>query len=291
MLRKLLCATDFSPGSEHALGLAARIAAETSAELVVAHVWHVPPIGFDDYPVSSDALQQMLADVDRELAAAAARARAFGVAHVSTRVLDGVPWTSIVDAARDDASLDLIVIGTRGRTGFTRWVLGSVAEHVVRSAPCSVLVARGRGEHTPFAHVACAVDFSEQSREAVRQAAQLAAPGLEGLSLVHVVQRPELPRADIARELVVDLDRRAGLELERWAAAIEPRPRVAVRCDVRVGDPASEVLAAVEADDTIDLIAVGSRGRTGLQRMLLGSVAEKIVRNAPVPVLVARRRP
>jgi len=290
MFRKLLCPIDFSPGSEHALGLAARIAAEADAELVIAHAWYTPPLAFGDYALPAASLQQMIDDEKRSLDEAAARARAFGVARVATTVVEGVPWDRIVDLVRADHAFDLVVIGTRGRTGVARWVLGSVAEQVVRHAPCSVLVARGRGEHAPFDHVVCPVDFSDASSEAVRQAALLAAPGGEGLSLWHVITPPVLHGTVPTPDLVADLDRRATLELERWAARIEPKPGVAVRCDIRVGDPSSEVLSAVDEDDSIDLIAVGSHGRTGIRRVLLGSVADRIVRYAPCPVLVARAR-
>jgi len=285
----MLCPIDFSRGSDHALGLAARIAAEVGAELVIVHAWHVPPIAYREYALPANSLEHAFADEASGLVELAERARAFGVASVSTRVVEGVPSDRIVEIAQADHAFDLIVIGTRGRTGVARWVLGSVAEHVVRHAPCSVLVARGRDEHAPFDHIACPVDFSDHAREAVHQATWLAARGGDGLSLWHVID-PRVLRGVATPDLVADLDRRASLELERWAARIEPAPPVALRCDIRVGDPADEVLAGVEADDSIDLIAVGARSRTGIRRALLGSVAEKLVRHARCPVLVARTR-
>jgi nucleotide-binding universal stress UspA family protein len=79
-----------------------------------------------------------------QLAKSKTEAQQLGVKEVATRLLTGVPWDEIVSAARSDSAVDLIVIGTHGRTGLAHVLLGSVAEKVVRHAPCPVLVVRGR---------------------------------------------------------------------------------------------------------------------------------------------------
>ena len=291
MFHKILCPIDFAPASQHALRLAARIAADHDAELTVVHVWYIPPLTAGEFPIPADALKTMIDDEQRGLDEAVAQAVALGAKRVSSRVLTGVPWDRIVDAVRQDRAFDLVVVGTHGRTGIARWMLGSVAEKVVRHAPCSVLVARGRGEAASLRHALCPLDFSEHSRFALEQAAQLVVAGGEGLSLVHVIEPPRVHQTTPPlSDLVNDLDRRATLQLEQWASETKRAEGVAIASDIRVGDPASEVLSMIEDDDTIDLVAVGTHGRTGIQRVLIGSVAEKIVRHAPCPVLVARRR-
>jgi len=88
-------------------------------------------------------------------------------------VLHGVPWDQIVEAAREDPTVDLIVMATHGRSGLARVLLGSVAEQVIRHALCSVLAARAPGGVQPFRKVLCPIDFSEESRHALERAAEL----------------------------------------------------------------------------------------------------------------------
>ena len=291
MIRKIICPVDFAPASQHALHVAARIAADRDAELEIVHVWHVAPLMSGEFPIPADALKVMLEDEQNGLAAAVQDAKNQGARRVTSSALDGIPWDRIVDAARRDAQCDLIVLGTHGRTGVARWMLGSVAEKVVRHAPCSVLIARGRGEIGTFRHALCPVDFSDSSRAAVDQAGQLVSGSYAKIDLLHVVEPPHIHRIEPpTADVMYDLDKRATAKLDEWATRTERAPGVAITTDLHVGDPATEVLSRIEDDNSIDLVAVGTHGRTGIHRVLVGSVAEKIVRHAPCPVLVARRR-
>jgi nucleotide-binding universal stress UspA family protein len=150
---RILCPTDFSSGSQQALRVATRIAKETNAELVLIHVWYTPPMAFvGDHTFSRPAIQQIVDDAQQGLDAAAREASAADAQRVAFKMLNGAPWAEIVSLLEKDA-FDLCVIGTHGRTGLGRILLGSVAEKVVRHAPCSVLVVRPDGEVQPFAHV------------------------------------------------------------------------------------------------------------------------------------------
>jgi universal stress protein A len=144
-VRKILCPVDFSAGSREALLRAAETAIKDHAELVLVHIaeprtW----IGMSEAPLPADAIQQMADDEQAHLDAAVAEARALGVATVTSHMLTGAPADAIVEIARADRAIDLIVMGTHGRTGLRHAVLGSVAEKVVRLAPCAVLVTRPR---------------------------------------------------------------------------------------------------------------------------------------------------
>jgi nucleotide-binding universal stress UspA family protein len=86
------------------------------------------------------------------------------------------------------------------------------------------------------------------------------------------------------------LDRRSAELLDQWASQLRGKISVPVTTTARIGWPGAEILAALDRDSTVDLVVMGSHGRTGIKRVLLGSVAEKIVRHARCPVLVARRR-
>jgi nucleotide-binding universal stress UspA family protein len=290
--KKVLCPVDFSPGSQRAMQVAVRLAGEMDAELVLAHAWYVPA---SVYPSEEPLLPQLAESVSDEAARGLTdvvrEAAALGASRVTWRLLHGVPWRAIVDALDDDPAIDLAVIGTHGRTGLSRFLLGSVAEKVVRHAPCSVLAVRPDGEVKPFTHVMVPVDFSAAARHAIDRAAELVRPGGAGITLLHVIEAPvsysgELPDPELLREL----DRRGAEYVDRAATELRSRVSVPVTTQSRVGWPGAETLAALERDPTIDVIVMGSHGRTGIKRVLLGSVAEKVVRHARCPVLVARKR-
>jgi len=288
--QKILCATDFSAGSEHALRVAVRLAVRSQAELVIAHVWHVPALAFaNEMTFPADTLMRMIEDDKHGLTVALGEAKRLGAARVSTRLLTGVPWEQITDTLQAEPAFDLVVMGTHGRTGITRVLLGSVAEKVVRHAPCSVLAVRGPGDVMPFRHVLCPVDFSESSHNAVELAATLVEPGGAGIQLLHAIELPTAYSRDpLQVNFVVDLDRRASAQLETWASRLHEEVAVPIVTRATSGSPVAQTLAALDDDPTFDLVVMGSHGRTGVQRVVLGSVAETIVRHAPCPVLVAR---
>ncbi|HET7505224.1 MAG TPA: universal stress protein [Kofleriaceae bacterium] len=290
--QKILCPIDFSPGSQQAMEVAVRLATASGGKLVLAHAWYLPPLAYGgEYPVAPDAVQLLVDDEQRGLDAAARDAAALGARNVETVMLSGVPWQQLIDLLRADSAFDLVVMGTHGRTGLSRFLIGSVTESVVRQSPCPVLVVRSRDAGKPFVHVLCPVDFSPCSREAVDLAAAVAAPGGAGITLLHVIELPvsysgEPPVAGFAE----DLDRASARLLEQWARELTAKVSVPVTTRSRIGSPGAQILAVLDADPTFDLVVMGSHGRTGIRRMLLGSVAEKVVRHAACPVLVTHSR-
>lgn len=287
---KILCPTDFSPGSERALRVAARMANTADAELVMVHAWHIPPSAFaGEYIFPPHTIEDIVDDSQRGLDEAVRQAAMHGARRVSGRLLSGTPWVEIVDQLEKEA-FDLCVIGTHGRTGLARIFLGSVAEKVIRHAPCSVLVVRPDTEVDRFSHVLVPIDFSEGARAALERAAQLVDPA-GTITVLHVIEVPvaysgEITIPDLAR----NLDKRATAALEEEAARLARETPATVRIRSRIGYPGAQTLAALDADSSIDLVVMGSHGRTGIARVLLGSVAEKVVRHARCPVLIARKR-
>ena len=146
-LRKILCPIDFSEGSKEALRNACDLALGSGAALRLVHVWEVPLwLTTSQMPVSPDVVQELI-DLDQQnLDAALADAKRAGVKDVTAELLRGVAWDEVVRLAKNDSQIDLIVMGTHGRTGLRHVLIGSVAEKVVRQAPCRVLVTRVRGE-------------------------------------------------------------------------------------------------------------------------------------------------
>jgi len=289
-IQKILCAVDFSSGARQAMATAVRLANEHEAELTLAHAWYIPTALAGEYSYPDDIVSQIVDDAKRGLVDAEAEVRKLGAKRVTTKLFHGQPWQEIVDAAKSDPAVDLIVTGSRGRTGLSRVLLGSVAELVVRHATCPVLTVHPQNEPKPFAHVLCPVDFSPSSRAAVELAIEMTQAGGAGVTLLHVVDMAFASGELQPPEIYRDVDRRAAALLDTWCRELSAKSAVRVSQRTRAGSPGAELLAALEADRTFDLVVMGSHGRTGLPRLALGSVAEKTVRHAHCPVLVVHRR-
>jgi nucleotide-binding universal stress UspA family protein len=165
---------------------------------------------------------------------------------------------------------DLIVMGAHRRT----------ALRLVRHARCSVLVVDPVAEPRSYCNILVAVDFSACSRRALEQAADLASRSGAAVTVLHVIELPVVYGQDA--------DLHSSGALDDWSDLVEAQTRSHVTRLVRTGSPAPEVLSTAAEDPSLDLIVVGSHGRRGLERMLLGSVAENVVRHATRPVMVAR---
>lgn len=293
MFHKILCPVDFSPGSQQAVRVAVQLAEDTKAELRLAHVWHLPSLAFAaEHPYPASAIAQMVAASREELGTAVHDAEKLGARRLSSVLLEGLPWQALCDAIDADGEIDLVVMGTHGRTGFRRLLLGSVAEKVVRLAPCSVMVVRGRAAAPPHRHVLVPVDFSPCSKHAVEVAASLAGRAGVRVTLLHVLQLPSVHTPEMSMPVYFeDIEGAAQRQLEEWAGVVRAKASVPVVTRTLLGQPAAEILTSLDADPSVDLVVIGSHGRKGLGRLLLGSVAEQVVRHAPCPVLVARERP
>lgn len=144
-LRKILCAVDFSESSRVAMRFAAELAASTHTPLVLAYVWELPRALYAAHmPISPGAMQELVDAEQKRFKEWADDARTLGAPQVTTQFLTGVAFAEIVRAATDDVTIGLVVMGTNGRTGLRHVLIGSVAEKVVRHAPCRVLVTRDR---------------------------------------------------------------------------------------------------------------------------------------------------
>ena len=143
IFQKILVPVDFSPYSSFALRMAADIAGRLNAAVTLLHVHDPVPYALpgDLQSISKDQQGQLRAEIEKELAALRVRAETAGAAGVQTLIANGPAAETIAQCA-ERGGFDLVVIGTHGRRGFQRMLLGSVAERVVRLAPCPVLTVR-----------------------------------------------------------------------------------------------------------------------------------------------------
>jgi nucleotide-binding universal stress UspA family protein len=294
MTHRILVAVDLSDASIAALRAARALAVTRNATLAVVHVVagvaDVRPFFPQSYGINAidtvelerlaaEALERRVAEVE-------------GGAGAERFIEIGAPYAEIVRRA-EAWKADLVVVGSHGKTGVSRALLGSVAEHVARVAHCPVLVSRpGRGSGLVMA----ATDLSDPSLPAIARASEEAR--LQGARLV-VVHASETPLASYGAAAAALLGNvapalTAEQEQERRAALVTvlqgAMGRFGAQGEALVvdGDAVAGVVGAIEARQP-DLLVVGTHGRTGISRLLLGSVAEKLVRLADCSVLVVRQ--
>jgi len=289
--RRILVPTDFSETADVALDLARRLAVVFGAELHLLHV----RILLDD-PNQEEELQAELERLmnrsdqrTRELLGRARDDASDVVIH--PHLVRGIaPAESIVEAA-GDLGCDLVAMGTHGRRGLKHLLLGSVAEEVTRTSTMPVLTVRSgapAGRGTP-SRILVPSDFSETSLAAVDTAADWARALGATVTLLHVVEPvvyPEFYAVDLMPEDVMDRIReRSGQALERIAS--EHLSGIESSAQVAVGR-ATEVILEEAVPGKHDLVILASRGLSPLEHLLLGSVAEGVIRRSAVPVLTVR---
>ncbi len=304
VLQRILFPTDFSACAEGAYRHAAWVADRFGAELHVLHVVEDASAPERDWPEAAGTghVRVSLADVCEDLGLPLPPpAEDYDpydlVEVVEAEVVGRKAPEAILDYAHDE-EVDLVVIGTHGRRGWRRGVLGSVAEAVTRRAPCPVLTVRpldapGEGEWPP-SRVLLAIDRPSTDRaareevpDAARWAARLAVVYRAPLDLVHMAD-PAVAALAGGAEAAADRARVRGALVELADVLAEASGvDLPVRIHVWTGEPAAAVREAAEETRT-HLVVVGTHGRSGPGRALLGSVAEDLVRTAPCPVLVAR---
>jgi nucleotide-binding universal stress UspA family protein len=297
-IRRILCPVDFSYFSRRALDLAFTLAARSGAEITALHVTAAsfPPMAaFPEVPALFPLDAAVMERLRAELASFVAPSRTPDIP-LRTVVAEGAPVTTILLEA-EALRADLIVMGTHGVGGFERWVLGSVAEKVLRKAPCPVLtVTAARQGPFPldpgrFGEVLCAVDLSEGSKETLADAVSMAQGAGAHLTLLHVLEDAPQEAAAVAQ---------AGLDLSAYRAqrCQEARQRLRalakdVGCAhdqiVKTGTPYREILALAEEREA-GLVVVGVHGRRFLDMFHFGSTAHHVVRGAECPVLTVRAR-
>lgn len=274
----ILFPTDFSDIAQRAFPLACSLARDCGARMVVLHV--APPADHDpflalgnreeSYQNSWQSLRQMLPPASD--------------VHIEHRLESGDAGQEILQVAQR-VKAGLIVVGTHGRSGLERLLVGSVAEQVLRGATCPVLAVKNGALVPKIRTILFPTDLSEASESALGVAFSLARDYHAHLIILQVASfGGAVPYSELERILKQSSGYRHELEDKLRQCQ---RPECKAEFRVVEGDSAEQIVRVAQ-EARCDLIVMGSHGRTGLARLLMGSVAEKTLRNAPCPVLLVK---
>lgn len=211
-----------------------------------------------------------------------------GISH-DTDVVQGNPPQTIVEYA-ERYEYDLIVMPTHGREGISRYLLGSVSEKVIRLSPTPVLTTRMQPDERhqfPYQNILIPTDGSPGAERAGKHGLSLAESLDATVHVLSVVEDTALG-ADV-RSVIADqdLEKAAKAAVDDLVSEAESREITETVTHIHTGNPVEQILQYIDAND-IHVVVMGATGRRGTDRILLGSVAEKTVRSAPVPVLTLR---
>ncbi|RMF59560.1 MAG: universal stress protein [Calditrichaeota bacterium] len=293
---KILVPTDFSRDANRALYYAEFLSAPYESEIILLHVIslfeHDPNNPEHTFPNAEEVYQTLEAAAASQLERLHHDHRHLRLRKETVRGIS--PAEEILNfAARE--GVDLIVMGTHGRSGLSHFLLGSVAEKVIRHMQCPVITIRythGNGSlPSRLKRVVVPLDFSAYSRQALNHAVALAQQHGAALALLHVIEERVHPAYYVTGDvslfkLLPDLRERSIDAMKEFVEKEIPSG-VEHTFHVREGKAHQEIVNFAEEQDA-DLIAIATHGLSGLDYLLLGSTTEKVVRKAKTPVLAVR---
>ncbi len=297
-IRTILFPTDFSRCSKQALAHALVLAEHHQARLHLLHavVLHEsdPANPEGHFPGSRDILSALFDVADSQLGALVELHRERPV-EIQEFCLRGVSAADLINEHVAEHDVDLVVMGTHGRRGAARLFLGSVAAEVVRSSRAPVMTLRELPDGRPLEaiqKILVPIDFSDPSGLALAHATELARSFHAEVALLHVYEHPVYPYvyapvpAVASVEQIQGIRQRATAGLEKLVAR-DGDPSLRYSMEVVEGQPASEIADFAQRTGC-DLIVAASHGLSGLERLVLGSTCDHIIRRSELPVLVVK---
>jgi len=291
-IRNIVVATDFSALSEAAVARALTLARLDGAAIHLVHALSFPLLVSPyDVAIPPNVWEDLRVAARRQIEEQRQQIEAQGVQGATAEIAESTDATRAIAAAVEAHRADLVVMGTHGHRGVEHAILGSVAERTLRSIERPILAVKEDAARAaePIRRILLAVDFSPDSDRAVALTAGLARRLGAHVDVVHALDLPHDHFASLAsfgieleqkiRTHVAEALDAVGVELEKNG--------IPLTLITRPGRP-SAVIAEVAQESGCQLIVMGSRGRSGLSHVLLGSVAERTLRLAPCAVLVTR---
>lgn len=278
--RSILAATDMGPASDPVVAAAAALAGRLGAELHLVHALEIERLPDLEHPSFPGRIRQA-----EELLAEQIRRTGGGVAPASAVVVNHTAHQAVEDRARE-VGAGIIVVGPHRGGEVGAHVLGTSADRVIRGANVPVLVVRG-ALSLPVARMGVATDFSGPSHAALDLAFRLAEPLAGGpgggeLVVFHAAWAVEQEEPAARASLTSSLRKDAEAALARSGGM-----RVPVRTELAWGVSPANTIVRFAEDQRLDLLVMGTHGHGGLRRMLAGSVASGVARQATCSVLLA----
>ncbi len=277
--RKILVAYDGSPSAQNALSLASQLAREDKSWIKVLAV--VPPYQGDLELIGVSDIKEAITGPGQQLLAEARQLADREGAHILTNLEQGEPYEQIVHVAEEE-NCDLIIMGRRGKGKMERALIGSVTARVIGHTNKDVLVIPENGKLS-WENILLATDGSTCCDNALARALEIAQERKVKLSAVSVVYTNDEFYAvgqEVMKELYQEADKVLD-KVKKWAGDLG----VQTELFVRDGEP-HQAITAMAAEISASLIVMGSHGRKGLTRLLMGSVTERVIGYADCPVLV-----
>lgn len=283
--QKILCPVDFFPGSLHAFDYALKLAKNYGARVTALHVIEpIIPTVYEPAFSVPDLTNQLEKESKRLLKELGSKAAKLGVPLESQVKLGDI--NTEIRQVIEKTKADLVVVGTHGSKGFERWLMGSVTEKLMRHCPVPLLVIGGRRKTDApppdIGGILVTTDFSDGTADALTYAYSIAQECQTKVDLLHVVDEVawlEMPPG--IRESVIDGVRK---NLDRLVPA-RARAQCETHTTVATGTPYRAILKTAKKDK-VGLIVMNVHGKGMLDRVLVGSTAERVVRGAECPVLL-----
>ncbi len=292
-IKRILMPTDFSPCSEVALDQAILWARLFSAEIHLLHVITLHSVS--DPNAAFPSLEDLHDHLDQFAVGELAKFKEMDPLQglkLHTERRRAITVAPEIVAYAEEHEIDLIVLGTHGLRGLRRFMMGSVAEEVIRTAGCPVLTVRGSkaGKADAIQRILVPFDFSTEAKQSLLEVEGLAKVNDAKIDLLHVAAAPIPPGSYASIPLpAAHYDSLAEL-MEKNLRELAEESALAAKIEVHVlvGNAAWEICDFADKAGS-NLIVLTSHGLSGLNRILLGSVSEKVARMAECPVLILRK--
>jgi len=281
-VKKILCPVDFFPASDAAVNYATELAGNYEASVQLLHVITPVAVGTYEYAIDMTGIMESWEErATEEMTKLAARVKEAGV-EVEFEVRVGDVYEEIKEAI-EKLKPDIIVMGTHGRRGVQRWFMGSTTERLLRHSPVPLITISSTGQKPSspsFKRILVTTDFSDGTADALAYAFSVAQENESQISLLHVVHDVA---ADVSGKYRQSLMEGVQKQLEELVPS-EAANWCDIKTRVETGVPYRIILRILE-DEKIDLLVMNIHGKGMLDRALLGSTAERVVRVAPCPVM------
>ncbi len=296
--KKILVPIDFSEDADLAVLHAVNIGRAYDSEIILFHVISLfdndpnnPDYRFPDVKEIYSKLEEIASDNMQQLQESHLKMNFDQV------VVRGISPAEEILLYEKENKIDLIVMGTHGRSGLRHFLIGSVAERVIRNAACPVMSIRFHKESEDFKptikRILVPIDFSTYSRQTLGYAVDIARRFDASLEIVHVIEEQVHPSYYVAGDisifnLIPDLREKSLAALKEFTEKVIPE-EIEHTFHIREGRAHSEI-ARFAQDQEIDLIVIATHGLSGLEHFLIGSTTEKVIRKVNQPVLAIKMK-